>query len=89
MGSNHSVLSYVLSRKLPTMRLTKKLSLAALLPLLALLLATVFAPAPPVAETPVAVVQVEQPAPRPDLLSSAWDHARHLWLAAWGVSRAA
>lgn len=74
---------YVLNRKRLTMRLTKKLLLAALLPLLVLLLATVFAPTPPAdavvlaSANPVAMVD---PAPErpPGALACAWFQARQL-----------
>ncbi len=72
------------------MRLTKKLLLSAVLPLLALALAAIFAPTPPseaalvVSLKPTATAALAQPSP--DLIASAWDHARGLWLAALGVS---
>lgn len=78
-----------MSRKQPTMRLTKKILLAALLPTLALALALIFAPSPPSdGEAPLPTATVEETAARPEpgpresgLLTHAWSQVREIWLA--------
>lgn len=70
------------------MRLTKKILLSALLPLLVIVLGAVFSPTAPTETALLASVEpmaaVEQPSP--DLIAAAWERARGLWLAALGVS---
>jgi|GEM_PF-6136356 len=70
------------------MRLTKKILLLAVLPLLVIILGALFAPTPPTETALLASVEpiaaVEQHSP--DLIATAWERARGLWLAALGGS---